>query len=484
MKNSYNFARGFTSLDKEYTKFKIGNPNSLPDWLRGTLLKIGPAHFSIGKTNVKHWFDGLAMLYKFEITDTEILFSNSFIKSSQYNAHQRGKMIHDEFATRAPLGIFDKIKNLISMMSGKDILNPSCNVNIVKIKDDFIAMTEVNNNLSVNPISLTTTGKTKYKDSLKGQMTTAHPVYDAKNGELFNLLIEIAPRQIKYKIYKITTLDRNDSSILREQLAEFSKPYLFYNHSFFVTENYVILYAGPIQTSAARLLTNPFNDSLEYNKNCTSEFIVIERKSGNIKYIPTTAFIFLHGINSYETEEQQLIIDLITYENLEDNPYNKFYLQNLAKNSMDISTAIKRYTLNLDKMAVSHKVITTTNIEFPYINRKYHNRIYNYVWGVYRDESRPNDFFNGLIKQNINFTKDIKVWHQAECYPSEPIFIKNPTSNDEDDGIIMVNVYDANRHLSFLLFLNAHDMTEIVRFDLPCHIPFTLHGNFYNTNKF
>lgn len=483
MEKNYDFIKGFDSLNREYTQVTIGNSNKLPNWLRGTLLKVGPAQFKIGKTDVKHWFDGLAMLYKFEITDKEIFFSNSFIKSSQYQAHQNGKMLHDEFATKAPLGILGKIKNLIGMMLGKDVLNPNCNVNIAKIADNFIAMTEVNNNMSFNPLSLGTIGKTKYIDTIKGQMTSAHPVYDNETGELFNLLIEIAPRQIKYKIYKIKTRDSNNSSILREQIAEFGKPYLFYSHSFFLTSKYIILYTGPIETSATRLLTHSFNEALIYNKDCKSEFIIIDRKSGNIKYLPVAPFIFLHGINSYESEKQQLIIDLITYENLEDNPYNKFYLEKLAQNRIDISTTIKRYTLDLELMTATSQLITDTNIEFPQINRKYHNQAYNYVWGVYGDNSRPNDFFNGLIKRNINLTNDIKVWHEAEFYPSEPIFIKNPTSNDEDDGIIMTNVYDANRHISILLFLNASDMTEIARFDLPCHIPFTLHGNFYNNIK-
>ena len=480
MKTSYNFAKGFNSLNKEYTETTIGNTDRLPKWLRGSLLKVGPAQFKIGKTDVKHWFDGLAMLYKFEITDTEILFSNSFIKSSQYHAHQNGKMLHDEFATKAPLGIFDKIKNLVGMMLGKEVLDPNCNVNIAKINDKFIAMTEVNNHISFNPTTLTTISKTRYTDNIKGQMTTAHPVYDSATGELFNLLIEIAPRQIKYKIYKIKTKDTNNSSILREQIAEFSKPYLFYSHSFFLTSKYIILYAGPIETSATKLLTHSFNEALQYNKDCKSEFIIIDRESGDIKYIPVAPFIFLHGINSYETEEQQLVIDLITYENLADNPYNKLYLEKLAQNRIDILTEIKRYTLDLEQMIATPQLITDTTIEFPYINRKYHNQAYNYVWGVYRDKSCPNDFLNGLIKQNINLANEIKVWHEAELYPSEPIFIKNPTSNNEDDGIIMTNVYDANRHLSILLFLNASDMTEIARFDLPCHIPFTLHGNFYN----
>ena len=64
-------------------------------------------------------------------------------------------------------------------------------------------------------------------------------------------------------------------------------------------------------------------------------------------------------------------------------------------------------------------------------------------------------------------------------YPSEPIFVKNPESENEDDGILMTNVFDSTRQIGMLLLLDAKTFTEIARIDLPCHIPFTLHGNFY-----
>ena len=63
----YNFAAGFNSLSQEHNHIKLSTPeNNIPTWLNGSLIKVGPAQFTIGKTKVNHWFDGLAMLYKFE----------------------------------------------------------------------------------------------------------------------------------------------------------------------------------------------------------------------------------------------------------------------------------------------------------------------------------------------------------------------------------------------------------------------------------
>jgi len=39
------------------------------------------------------------------------------------------------------------------------------------------------------------------------------------------------------------------------------------------------------------------------------------------------------------------------------------------------------------------------------------------------------------IKVDIE-TKEVKVWHEDNHYPSEPVFIARPNSVDEDDGTI------------------------------------------------
>jgi carotenoid cleavage dioxygenase-like enzyme len=472
----YNFASGFNSLSQEHKQIKLANPkNNIPNWLNGSLIKVGPAQFTIGKTKVNHWFDGLAMLYKFDYSNGNITFSNAFIKSEQYQADINGRMQCDEFATKAPLNLLERLKNIFATLAGKTTLNPSCNVNISQINKTFIAMTEVNNQIEFNPATLTTLKPISYTDNLAGQMMTAHPVLDSKKQELFNILIDIKPNKIKYQIYKTNI---QTPQMTRELVAEFTRAYLFYMHSFFVTRNYVIVYNGPLQTMATRLLNKTFNEALKYNKNHQCEFIIINRHSGKLIVVPVEPMLFLHGINSYETANGQIIIDLIAYHK-EENPYNNFYLKEIANNHLELTTELRRYTLKTENNNAQYEIISQDTIEFPFINPEYHNHEYRYVFATYRDESRPNDFLNGLIKIDLQNLKCKLTWHQPDLYPSEPIFVKNPESQNEDDGILMTNVFDSTRQISFLLLLDAKSFAEITRIDLPCHIPYTLHGNFY-----
>lgn len=80
--------------------------------------------------------------------------------------------------------------------------------------------------------------------------------------------------------------------------------------------------------------------------------------------------------------------------------------------------------------------------------------------------------------------KDMSVtsvtWSRPDCFPSEAIFIPNPTdsSQDEDNGVLLSQVYDGARRESFLLVLDAQSMTELGRYYTGITIPVSFHGQF------
>ena len=69
-------------------------------------------------------------------------------------------------------------------------------------------------------------------------------------------------------------------------------------------------------------------------------------------------------------------------------------------------------------------------------------------------------------------------WHEPDCWPGEPVFVGRPGASDEDDGVLLSVVLDGERDLSFLLVLDATDLTELARAEVPHHIPFSFHGRF------
>jgi beta,beta-carotene 9',10'-dioxygenase len=52
------------------------------------------------------------------------------------------------------------------------------------------------------------------------------------------------------------------------------------------------------------------------------------------------------------------------------------------------------------------------------------------------------------------------------------------TVEHEDDGVLLSVVLDAEESRSFLLVLDAADLSELARAQAPHHIPFGFHGQF------
>lgn len=70
----------------------------------------------------------------------------------------------------------------------------------------------------------------------------------------------------------------------------------------------------------------------------------------------------------------------------------------------------------------------------------------------------------------------------ADCYPCEPVFVAAPGAQLEDDGVILSVVLDGMRGTSFLLVLDVATFIEIGRAEVPHHVPFGFHGQYFRVS--
>ena len=129
---------GFTNLESEISVDQLLVEGKLPDWLSGTLIRNGPAKFHLSRQSFNHWFDGLAMLHRFSFKNGTVSYPNKFIKSNAFKESiQKGKIAYREFATDPCKSIFSKVSSLFSFHA-----TGNTNVNVSKLDDRFIALTE------------------------------------------------------------------------------------------------------------------------------------------------------------------------------------------------------------------------------------------------------------------------------------------------------------------------------------------------------
>lgn len=100
----------------------------LPEWLKGTYLRVGPGKFDFAKDfAVEHFMDGYALLSKFEVDGRNgtVKFEKKFLESDAYKkALVAQKPVIGEFGTKPssdPTKSFFKklIPSLVSLVKSK-----------------------------------------------------------------------------------------------------------------------------------------------------------------------------------------------------------------------------------------------------------------------------------------------------------------------------------------------------------------------------
>lgn len=227
-------------LKEEVTNIALITTGNIPTWLSGTLMRNGPINVSVNGESNAHWFDGLAMLHAFAFHEGKVSYTNKFLRSDEYRTvFEEGSVHYQGFASDPCRSLF---KNFLTFFFSKD--HPAihnANVNIAKLADAYVALTEIPLPVRFDPQTLETLGVLNYQDQLPKDKCweSAHPHHDPDQKKSVNYLIKFGLSST----YTFWSLDQE--SIERTIIAEIPVKEPSYMHSFSVTENYLILTQYP-----------------------------------------------------------------------------------------------------------------------------------------------------------------------------------------------------------------------------------------------
>src|SRR5262249_19223804 len=141
----------------------------------------------VGDRAVNHWFDGFAMLHNFAFGEGKVGYASRFLESKAYRAaREDGRISYSEFATDPCRSLFQRVS---AMFSPK--LSDNANVNLMKLGERFITMTETPIPVEFDARTLDTAG-VAYKPP--GTLTTAHPHLDRATKGALNYAAKLGPR--------------------------------------------------------------------------------------------------------------------------------------------------------------------------------------------------------------------------------------------------------------------------------------------------
>jgi carotenoid cleavage dioxygenase-like enzyme len=456
---------GFSTLEQETTIDELPLSGDLPEWLSGSLLRTGPAKFEVGEQRMRHWFDGLAMLHRFTVADGKVSYGNRFLQSRSYRAaREQGRMVYGEFATDPCRSLFKRMQTLFA--PGK-VLPDNANINVTRLGERFISMTETPMPVQFDPHTLQTAGVAPYE--VPGQLTTAHPHLDRASGGMLNYAAKLG----RVSSYRFFAVDPDASKPRALGSLPVKEP--AYMHSFGLTERWLVLAEFPLVVNplALALSGRPYIENYKWKPELGTRFTLVDRANGEaVDGFQTDACFAFHHVNAYE-DGDEVVVDICAFADA--GVIEDLYLDRLRQGKPIQAPELTRFRLGVTDRSVRRERLAEDEIELPRINYgRCNERPYRYVWG---NGNGPGGWLERIVKVDTT-DGDALAWSEPGCYPGEPVFVARPHAEGEDDGVLLSVVLDASAGTSFLLVLDAASLSEVARAQVPHHIPFGFHGQF------
>ncbi|KAB8239757.1 carotenoid oxygenase family protein [Aspergillus alliaceus] len=521
---------GFEATVEQREPIELPVTGSIPSRLAGTLYRTGPGTYKVGGSNFQrsHWFDGFTHLHRFQLvaqpTGTcKVLYnSRRQVDALIEEARKSGTLEGITFGQkRDPCeSIFKKIKSLFRPsidMKDPNLVNAGVTVhaNAPLHPKEFdppvgsaqlhslVSLTDANILKHIDPETLEPLGVTRQDTlhpDLKGPLSCSHAAFDAASRDVYNYNLDMG-RYATYRVFR-TSATSGKTDILATVTGPAVKP--AYLHSFFLSHNYVILCIWPCIFAAAGakiLWERNMVDALNFNPAIQTRWYVIDRRHERsvVATFLSPAFFSFHTINAWETNNSDdaadIMCDIIEYPT--DEIIRAAYYENMVSTGQGAGLyggsrpRLVRYRLanvpkigrfetsagdaDLPRAEIMLKIEADIG-DLPTINPKFSTKRTRYVYNVINQDK--SSFADAVAKVDLE-TQEIRLWERERHTPGEAIFVPDGTDDAEDAGYLLSVVLNGDTGTSYLICLDARNMTEIGRADCASAVGFGFHGSHY-----
>ncbi|MEE4145122.1 MAG: carotenoid oxygenase family protein [Halieaceae bacterium] len=468
----HDFRQGFAALEQEHNGWIDDIRGDIPADLKGTFFRNGPGTMKAGSQQYGHWFDGPGMISAVTFAGGRAHFRNRYVRTPRY--------LQDKAAGRIrSRGFGTQIEGGLAANFLRPMANPA-NTSISWHGDKLCAFYEGGQPYRLDPATLETLGKELYEGGLTSVMTmSAHGKVDSGSGHQINFGLNIAGLglaglKLALDVYDIDPQGRICRTC-RVPLTEF--PFL---HDFGLTQNYAIFLLSSISFSLPGPLlgTKAMSDTMAFNMGQPVHAIVVDLRTMQVaQRFELPAGIVVHFGNSHEVGDE-IVTELIQSNDLR----NFSGLSDVFSLDQLTGGPIFRYRFNVKTGQVSHEQYHHAPCgEFPAWNRQQTGRPSRYSYYVAPLDNGTPFTFNAVIKLDTD-TGDYQARdYGRDHYTSEALFAPREGATAEDDGYLLSFVYDATRHKTDVVILDARNpQDEVAAVKLSHHVPLGFHGHFTN----
>uniref|UniRef100_A0A1I7T4C8 Beta,beta-carotene 9',10'-oxygenase n=1 Tax=Caenorhabditis tropicalis TaxID=1561998 RepID=A0A1I7T4C8_9PELO len=502
---------------------------SIPDYVKGTMLRNGPGMFEIGGQKFKHWFDGLGYMQRYHFENGKMFYSARYLESEAYVKNMEAqRIVTGSFGTAT---FPDPCKTIFSkyfstFMQEASEKHDNANVAFTPMGDGLYACTETPYMYRIDLDTLNSLEPADFSKYVALHSCTAHQLYD-ENGDVYNIGSRFGPNTAH--VFTVTKNPKNLNSASDHSWEHTSKigeikctdpMYPTYMHSFGMSENYLIMFESPVRVNIQKFILRNFinttyRDCLEWHSDKDVSVFILNKKTGEqlplkLKMNP---FFTFHHANTFE-KDGCLVVDYcriknagnfgtLNIDNMKTGEFQNdiIFLPYLTRLVIPLSipksakpgdnllsnlnwTERNSAILQEDRsIKLIEKRACDISLEFPrYHCEKINMKEYKYVFGstVFGKEAENPA---GVIKADMVNGNHL-VWNRENAYQicGEPIFVPDPNGVEEDDGILIVPIMTiSEKQPPFVLILDAKNLKETARFEIPeGRIPLGFHA-FYQS---
>ena len=445
----------------------------LPDWLDGAVLvRNGPGLFHLAEERMRHWFDGLALLNRFEFSAGAVRYRSAYLASREYVESTRtGRAQFTEFGTAPKRSLW---RRLGLVARPRNLFGDNASVNVIPVNGEWWALWDVPNSMRLDGQTLATIGPRAERFDHRAVIRTPHPIRDEEGDQWINVGVGFTLRGPAY-----TVMSSREPTMEMEHLVSIPSWTPAYLHSFAMSRRHLVITEhsfGPTVGGGINLLlgSKPLADSCRWRRRHRTRLLVVDRDVWKVvQRIEIDPVAVLHHVNAFEDADGILHVDVCAFSDRE--VINRLFFRFLDRPDGGCLArgTLQRYSIDVRAGTASVRALTSVPLEMPFFDRRRAGLAYRYAYGV--SMARDNDFNDELVKVDLH-SAETTSYFEAGTYPGEPIFVARPGSDAEDDGVVLSLVLDANRGCSFLVALDARSFTELGRARLPHMVPHGLHG--------
>jgi carotenoid cleavage dioxygenase-like enzyme len=443
----------------------------IPPWLRGVVVRTCPAIFETPGWRAQHWFDGLGMIYAFRIGDGAIDFRSRLLDSETARDAARGKAQLASFGTPTKRSLLRHILEPVPRVSD------NTNVNIVKMGNALVAMTEGDRQLVIDADTLAAAGGVSYaKDALAGGIMTAHPHFDFERGRVVNVASNIGAG------VAISVYEHEPAARQRERIASWRTNRLPYVHTFGLTPRSAILVVHPFDVAPVKMLwsSKAFIDHFDWHPGEGTRMVVLDRETGALREHVTEPFFIFHTVNAFERDDAT-IQDVVAYPDA--GIVASLRVDRMVAQLPDLRPKLLRVTMRTGSERATVEPLSDVGFEFPSTNyERVNGRPYRFAWGASEAPQADGTYASTLVK--VDLETGAATTHGDDVHVfGEPLFVARPEGSTEDDGVLLSVGSAKNEDSSILVVVDARTMSLVASAEVPGAIPLGFHGSFVRADR-